>query len=663
MVKTHLFLSLGIVLSAACISHAVTAVPHVNLIKNPGFEKGSSEWKTDPARWQVVSDVSHSGRHSLRIENDDKASYTLASQPIPCVTERVYRMKVRIRTDGVEGADSGATICLEWYNKEGQYLGGSYPPGIKGTNEWTLLEANSKLIPEDAATMRAVVYLRQGCTGTAWFDDVSVELTEEPGEMTFRPMIRYPNYRHTIFPWQSRRLETGAEIKANRAHRIEDLALLVSVVDSSNRIIGEAEDSDLAGKPWASANVDLTRAKPGDYRVVATLRNTRARADVAAEVLRFRIADEDTPKPAIYVDEHNRCVVNGKLFFPVGMYIGESPTSPVAIEDLDKFSGTRFNCLMMYGINNGTPDQIRAYLNEVYRRRLKLIYSVKDLYFGSTWEVKKVGDWSGVEEILHGVVSAFRDHPALLAWYLNDELTDTRLPEIADHYEKIAALDPNHPIWQVLYLGQNVGDHVSSSDTIGIDHYPVPAAPITNFYIATSSVERAVMGARAIWMVPQGASQGAYSGNPDVRQPTYEETMCMSYLGLIHGARGLIYYSFFDLKRTTGGDEHWEVLKKIADEMARISPIVLGLDVPAMKRLTAGDGRIHVLTREVNGEIYALAANPQKESAKSEFRIGPELRIARIESTGRAAPTSVNEGFFTDEIESYGVRVYKLIRR
>ncbi len=177
MVKTHLFLSLGIVLSAACISHAVTAVPHVNLIKNPGFEKGSSEWKTDPARWQVVSDVSHSGRHSLRIENDDKASYTLASQPIPCVTERVYRMKVRIRTDGVEGADSGAPICLEWYNKEGQYLGGSYPPGIKGTNEWTLLEANSKLIPEDAATMRAVVYLRQGCTGTAWFDDVSVELT------------------------------------------------------------------------------------------------------------------------------------------------------------------------------------------------------------------------------------------------------------------------------------------------------------------------------------------------------------------------------------------------------------------------------------------------------------------------------------------------------
>lgn len=663
MVKTHLFLSLGIILSAACISHADATAPNVNLIKNPGFEKGSSYWKMDPARWQVVSSISYSGGHSLQIQNDDNASYTLASQTIPCVTECVYRMKVRIRTEGVEGTDSGATICLEWYSKEGQYLGGSYPPGIKGTNDWTLLQADSKLIPEDAATMRAVVYLRQGCTGTAWFDDVRVELTDEPGGLTFRPMIRYPNYRHTIFPWQSLRLETGAEIKANRAHRIEDLALLVSVVDSSNRIVGEAEDSDLAGKPWASARIDLAGAKPGDYRAVATLRNTKARADVAAEVLRFRIADEDTAKPVIYIDEHDRCVVNGELFFPIGMYVGESPASPVAIEDLDKFAGTRFNCLMMYGINNGTPEQIRSYLNEVYRRRLKLIYSVKDLYSGSAWEVKKVGDWSGVEEILHGVVSSFKDHPAVLAWYLNDELSGPRLPEISDHYEKVMVLDPDHPIWQVLYLGQNVADHVSSSDAIGIDHYPVPAAPITNFYIATANVRKAVMGARAMWMVPQGASQGAYRGDPDVRQPTYEETMCMSYLGLIHGARGLIYYSFFDLKRTTGGDAHWEVLKRVAGEMARIGPIVLGLDLPTAKQLVAPDERVHVLTREVNGEIYALAANPNKESVTSEFRVGPAVTISRVESTGSTAPTSVSEHSFTDQIESYGVRVYKLIRR
>lgn len=661
---TLITLSLVTMVLAVTVSAAPADVPvGTNLLKNAGFEQGSLHWSTNPAKWQVVSDVAYSGKQSLRISNDDRASYTLASTPVPCVPDRVYRLTARIRTENVEGTDSGATMCVEWYNKWDEFLGGWYPAGIKGTNDWTLFTSNSRLTPPDAVTMRAVVYLRQGCTGTAWFDDVSIELTDEPGDMTFRPLIRYPNYRDTIFPWQSRHVDVGAEVKPNRAHPVERLALRVSVVDASNRVVATGEDTAIRGKPWANARVDLPDAGPGEYRTVVTLVNTKTREELGREVLRFRIADEGTTRPTVYIDEHNRCIVDGEPYFPLGMYIGESPASETALRDMGKFSASKFNCVMMYGINNGTPDQIRAYLDAVNSYGRKIIYSVKDIYPGSTWEVKSVGEWTGVEQILQGVVSTFKDHPAVLAWYLNDELSGDRLPQIADHYSKIKAIDPNHPIWQVLYLGQRTADHVASTDALGIDHYPVPAAPITNFYLATADVRRAVLGARAMWMVPQGSSQGAYHGKPDVRHPTFEETMCMSYLGLIHGARGLIYYSFFDLKRTANGDAHWEVLKKVSEEMQRIKPIVLGIDVPHGRSVSASDDRIHVLTREVDGDLFVLAANPHKDTVKALFRIGPDAGVTRVEATADARLSAVTRNSFTDEIESYGVRVYRLTGR
>ncbi len=664
MFTRHTLIILAVLgLSVVCFAATSDVPVGANLLKNPGFEKGASGWQIDPTKWQVVSDIAYSGNQSLRISNNDAASYTLASSPVPCVPDRVYRITARIKTDNVEGAESGATVCLEWYNKWGEFLGGWYPPGIKGTNDWTLLTSDSKLTPADAASMRAVVYLRKGCTGAAWFDDVSVEITDEPGDLTFRPLVRYPNYRATIFPWQPRRLDVGAEVKTNRAHSVADLSLEVSVVDASNKIIATGRDDRILGKPWANARIDLSNAGAGEYRAVATLFDMRKRAELGREVFRFRIAEDATPRPKVYIDEHNRCVVDGELFFPLGMYIGESPASPNAVKDLEKFSESRFNCMMMYGINNGTPDQIRTYLDLVNRFGRKLIYSVKDVYPGSVWETKQVGEWAGIDQILRGVVTTFKDHPAVLAWYLNDELSGDRLPQIADHYEKIKSMDPNHPMWQVLYLGQKTADHVSSTDALGIDNYPVPAAPITNFYLATADVKRAVLGARAMWMVPQGSSQGAYRGDPTVRHPTFEETMCMSYLGLIHGAGGLVYYSFFDLKRTNNGDAHWEVLKRVADEMQRIKHIVLGIDAPDGKSVKVSDERIHVLTREVDGEILVLAANPHKESVKAVFRIGPDTGATGVEATASARLTDVTRNSFADEIEPYGVRVYKLTGR
>jgi len=58
------------------------------------------------------------------------------------------------------------------------------------------------------------------------------------------------------------------------------------------------------------------------------------------------------------------------------------------------------------------------YLDELARRNLKIIYSIKDVYGGHPL-APEPSCWA--EENIVARWWNFRDHPALLAWYLNDE--------------------------------------------------------------------------------------------------------------------------------------------------------------------------------------------------------------------------------------------------
>ncbi len=53
---------------------------------------------------------------------------------------------------------------------------------------------------------------------------------------------------------------------------------------------------------------------------------------------------------------------------------------------------------------------------------LKVIYSIKDWYFGLRYCPPDIRSVADEEPKIRERVRAFRDHPALLAWYLNDEL-------------------------------------------------------------------------------------------------------------------------------------------------------------------------------------------------------------------------------------------------
>jgi len=106
---------------------------------------------------------------------------------------------------------------------------------------------------------------------------------------------------------------------------------------------------------------------------------------------------------------------------------------------LDLYGKSPFNCLMPYG----SPD--RQQMDLAQQHGLKVIYSVKDWYAGLDSCPKSIQLEADEEPQVRARVREFRDHPALLAWYLNDELPQQYLPRLEAHYRWVAEEDVDHP--------------------------------------------------------------------------------------------------------------------------------------------------------------------------------------------------------------------------
>ena len=139
--------------------------------------------------------IRRSGEASLKFVNSDPEKYRLCAQSIPVETGAKYEFSVWVKTEGVEGSETGATVCLEFTDADGKYVTGSYPTGITGTSDWTRITHVSQRIPENAAHGVIMCYLRKGMTGTAWWD--GVELRRYRGA-PFSMRLLSPNYRNEL---------------------------------------------------------------------------------------------------------------------------------------------------------------------------------------------------------------------------------------------------------------------------------------------------------------------------------------------------------------------------------------------------------------------------------------------------------------------------------
>ena len=128
-------------------------------------------------------------------------------------------------------------------------------------------------------------------------------------------------------------------------------------------------------------------------------------------------------------------------------------------------------------------------------------------------------------ELLINEIKTFRDHPALLAWYIADEPTGNgKTPEeLLELYNIVKENDPWHPVSIVFnapFLSSK--KYSNSLDILMADPYPVPESPVSMVGRVAGQLHEEFEGDKAVWFVPQafGGSEWwkrepTYTGNKD----------------------------------------------------------------------------------------------------------------------------------------------------
>ena len=658
----------------------------LNQIQNSSFEAATLKadgnaailpdaWRGTTSVYQRDDKVARTGKASLRYQNEDSDRYTLCVQNQNLKPGRKYRYSAWVKTEDIKGtkSDDGATLCIEWNDQNGKWLGGSYAKCVTGTSDWKQLSAIVR-IPKEATSPRLMLYARKKVTGTAWFDDVELVHVVDPA---FSTIVASPIYRGWIIvDEQKNAMPQEAVIRARvtlddydvSPEEVELHAVLRKIDDAgkpegpvlqkASAKLGELKVGTQVLPNTADLKFSTAKLSPGTYDVETQLIGPDGKSlGVTHETL---VRKPDNFKPHSRIDEHRRLLVDGKPFFPLGMYWGSAKE-----EDLKLYADSKFNCLMPYN-SPKTEEQ----MDLLDKHGLKVIYSVKDWYFGSKWcpgSIKSVAD---EEPALRQRVQKFHNHPALLAWYLNDELPQEFMPQLEAHQRIVSEEDPDHPTWVVLYQVNQIGSYSRTCDVIGSDPYPIgrPAGKTALPAVAgqwTIETSRQMRCARPMWQVPQVFNWANYwkdeERQKNARTPSFDEMRSMSWQCIAEGATGLVLYSWQDIKRNQDVpfDVQWDRLKQIAAEIDQMAPILLSIDpAPATETLLpASPEGIHLLAKSYDGKLYLFAVNDGTADVDVHFNVKTTKPI-RVLNEDRTIPTATDG--FSDKSEKLSVHIYEI---
>jgi hypothetical protein len=148
-----------------------------------------------------------------------------------------------------------------------------------------------------------------------------------------------------------------------------------------------------------------------------------------------------------------------------------------------------------------------------------------------------------------------------------------------------------------------------------------------------------------------------------------------AWMNVIHGAKGIVWFNYFYMS-TTG---RWAAMKKFADQMAILAPVVLG-PVPARTvtrtdQANAALNRVDTMIREKNSVVYVFAARitepdpiagakyqgVEPESITPTFTVSGLTGTATATVYGKSRNVSVTNGVFTDTFNQNAVHIYKIV--
>ncbi len=589
-------------------------------LANPGFEDGLNGWSiVHPDFTTVDTEVAHSGDASLRLSDETGASNAYVAQAVQELEGgATYTLRAWYRGEGL-GERTSAAMKIEGYTAEGANPLGKYVRErlTDTAGDWQPIVLEVEFPPE---VNRASLLLRLFGPGTAWFDDVTFERTAPAPVVTIgrERQAPEPGAREVTFTTRLAEPWDATEPPIN-----------IRVFEADNGEV--ASETTLARVDDHIFEATVTLAEPldeGSYRVEASLGQTPG----GMAWLHVPMTDR---KPANLTDT-GTILVDGEPFFPIGLYHVSPPHYPMLAEagfnavqgsgpqDLERFKADLDACL-----ENGLMMDVPLYANAQVKENLP-------------------DSLAGIE--------AYADHPAIMCWKIIDE-PDIR-PEITDEvpevYEALKAADPEHPIELTLCQPPGFGYWANFCDIMQVDPYPIPRQPLT---MVSDWMDTAKAGLEP-WQNLTAVLQSGWIPEP-MNQPTPEQARSMVYLALIHGAKGIFWYSFRDPGWRLEETPLWDAFPAINAEVEELSmPVMLG-EADDRVSVESPDDVVHWRAWEHEGRTYLLMTNPLEETVTATVDPGGECSVCDLHGEGLEQITDT----FEVTLPAYGAETRVITRR
>ncbi len=346
-------------------------------------------------------------------------------------------------------------------------------------------------------------------------------------------------------------------------------------------------------------------------------------------------------------------IVGGLPYIPFGFY-AYSPVQPTLPEE-EVVRG--FNMISPYQqIREKTFQERKAWMDRCAALGMKVNYNLLSVAGGGgVRSTMNITDREKRERLIREVI-AFRDHPALLAWYIADEPVGQGMPPepLMETYRLIKELDPYHPVTMVFMTPQQAWRYKDAMDIVMADPYPVPNRPVTEVEYVSRMLQKTLYPELPLWIVPQ-----AFGGNEHwEREPTPGEMRVMTYLALINGARGIQYFVRNGLNGFPKSVAAWDECGRMALETAELTPFyACGKEV---KGVSVKQHAVRVKAWRRDSTLLIVCVNTVNEP----FPLGVtfpdhyEVKTAGVMFENRSVP--VVRGQIKDMIDAFGTRVFRI---
>jgi hypothetical protein len=270
------------------------------------------------------------------------------------------------------------------------------------------------------------------------------------------------------------------------------------------------------------------------------------------------IANNTTKKVLVRTD--GTLTINQKPFFPLGLYhVSWDISKEKQIKHLQEISDVGFNIIHASAPN---WDDYEKFLDKANQLG---IYVISEENSGA----------------LVNFVNRFKNKPAVLGWKLADDVDIYKngkgfIPsEILDLHYKIKKADPDHITYIAGAIDKRIFEFVNTADAIGATAYPVghqEGQPIGWAYHMVSIVRDFALEKHLI----TAALQAFRWPRKDAPIPSAPEIRNLTYQSILAGAKGIIYYTYYD--ETWKLADHpalWNAIKSIIPEIKTIEPFLL----------------------------------------------------------------------------------------